>query len=119
MADSFFLASSLLGGAIAGFLAAYLVFRGRIASSFEAGKGEAARENAVLQERVNSLEARAAEYRREIAEKEAKAEAYAERLSGAQERLSVTQTTLEKERTLFNEKIALLNNAKEELSDHF
>ncbi len=119
MADSFILVSALLGGIIIGALLSVLMLKGSSSRSYENGKAEAGRENAALLERIKNLDERGGEYRKEIAEKSARADALAERLSGMQEKLSVTQTTLEKERSLFNEKIALLNNAKEELSSHF
>ena len=119
MGDSFILAAAVLSGIFLGGFTAFIILKGNIARAWESGAAEAGRENAALAERIKGLDVRALEYRKELDEKNRKIDALTERLSSLQERLSVSETTLFKERSQNEEKIALLNSAKEELTAQF
>ena len=119
MGDSFILAAAVLSGIFLGGFTAFIILKGNIAHAWESGAAEAGRENAALAERIKGLDIRALEYRKELDEKNRKIDALTERLSSLQERLSVSETTLFKERSQNEEKIALLNSAKEELTAQF
>ena len=119
MIDLFIIVFSILAGIVIGILVAYLILKGNITRSYEKGKSEADAEKAALVERISGFEVRLNEQRQDISQKSEKIENLTERITSMQEKLSVLQTTLEKERGQFSEKIALLNNAKEELSSHF
>ncbi|MCL2480573.1 MAG: DNA recombination protein RmuC [Spirochaetaceae bacterium] len=119
MIDIFIVAFSVLIGIVIGILVTYLILKGNIHRSYEKGKTEAGVEKAALTERITGFEIRFVEQKQEINQKNEKIENLTERITSMQEKLSVLQTILEKERSQFGEKIALLNNAKEELSAHF
>ena len=112
MTDLFIIVSVMLLGILIGIIVTYLILKNSGKQSYEKGKSDAGIERAALMERINGLEIRVNEYKQDIVSKSAKIE-------GMTEKLSVLQTTLEKERSQFGEKISLLNNAKEELSSHF
>lgn len=119
MGDSFILAAAVLSGIFLGGFTAFIILKGNIARAWESGAAEAGRENAALAERIKGLDVRTLEYRKELDEKNRKIDVLTERLSSLQERLSVSETTLFKERSQNEEKIALLNSAKEELTAQF
>jgi DNA recombination protein RmuC len=115
----FLIVSALLFGIIIGTVITYLILKSSIRQSYEKGKSEAGNEKASLMERISGYEIKINEQKQDIAQKNEKIENLTERIASMQEKYSVLHTTLEKERSQFGEKIALLNNAKEELSAHF
>ncbi|MCL2792008.1 MAG: DNA recombination protein RmuC [Spirochaetaceae bacterium] len=119
MIDLFIIAFFGLLGVVAGILVTYFILKSNISRAYEKGKSETEMEKIALVERINGFETRIGEQKQDIGQKNEKIETLTERLASMQEKNSVLQTTLEKERSLFQEKIALLNNAKEELSAHF
>ncbi len=119
MTDLFIIVSALLSGILTGTIATYLILKSSVRQSYEKGKSETGMERAALMERISGLEARLSEQRQDINQKNEKIDNLTDRLTLMQEKLSAAQTTIEKERTQFGEKISLLNNAKEELSAHF
>ena len=119
MIDPFVVGFSGLTGIVIGILVTYFILRNNINRSYEKGKSEAEAEKAALAERLRGSDARLNEQKQEISQKNEKIETLTEQNTSLKEKVSVLQTTLEKERSQFNEKIALLNNAKEELTAHF
>ncbi|MCL2294940.1 MAG: DNA recombination protein RmuC [Spirochaetes bacterium] len=119
MTDLFVIVSSLLFGILAGTVVAYLIFKNNSKLSYEKGKSDAGIEKAALQERINGHEIRLSEQKQESSRKDERIESLTSQLASMQGKNSALQTALEKERSQFNEKISLLNNAKEELSAHF
>jgi DNA recombination protein RmuC len=119
MTNILFIFIALLCGIVFGIIVTYLILRSSIFKAYENGKNEAGLESAALAEKLKGGESRIEEYRRDIAAKDIKINELTEKLSITQIELSKVKTILDKERNMYEEKIMLLNNAKEELSAHF
>jgi DNA recombination protein RmuC len=111
--------ASLVVGLLVGAGAIWLVLRERISSAGDKVRNESQIENARLTERLTASQEDA---RRLTAEKESLV-AMRDQLAAEQQRLSnqvaELSTILESERTQNSEKIALLKNAEEQLSNRF
>ena len=122
--------AGILAGIILGVVTAYLILRGQSKRAFDAGIAEAGREISALGERIRGFEERIIElqneraslkeeWRTEAGEKNLKIDRLTEKVSFLQEKLSVAEITLQKERSQFGEKIELLKSARDELSRQF
>jgi DNA recombination protein RmuC len=117
--DSLALPATLIAGILLGALAAWLILRGRVAQSREAGRLELAADVAALQERITGRDRQLEEGRAALARSAAETAELRAENSGLKARLAQLATRLEEERKAAAEKLSLLEEARSKLTDAF
>jgi DNA recombination protein RmuC len=109
----------LAGGILFGCLLAWWIVRSRIEHATDKVKGLMESERAVLAERLQARDQQIQELRGSIQKAIDETDHVREENTGLRTRLSETFTRLEEERRVAGEKLALLNEAQQKLSDAF
>ncbi|BEV71132.1 hypothetical protein THUN1379_06140 [Paludibacterium sp. THUN1379] len=110
---------SLLSGVLLGGGACVLVLRARAQTAYQQGRGEMAVELATLQGEKHALQAREADLRQRLTECDTLLTQLRTQLGQREQDLASLQTALQQERRQHEEKLALLNEAKDTLSLQF
>ncbi|QDX80647.1 DNA recombination protein RmuC [Denitratisoma sp. DHT3] len=114
---------SFVLGLLAGAVSVFLLLRGRIAEARERGRLELEPERAALAERVAAREQELREARggfeRQVGELRGEADKHAREAAALRERAAALHADLEKERAVAAEKLALLEEARQSLSQAF
>ncbi|WP_215782468.1 DNA recombination protein RmuC [Paludibacterium sp. B53371] len=110
---------SLLSGVLLGGGACVLVLRARAQTAYQQGRGEMAVEFATLQGEKHALQAREADLRQRLTECDTLLTQLRTQLGQREQDLASLQTALQQERRQHEEKLALLNEAKDTLSLQF
>jgi DNA recombination protein RmuC len=117
---------TLLAGLALGMVVIWLLLRGRIAAEFDRGRKESQPELAAMNERLAGRESHIADLKTEIAalkseieRREAAIQEVQQRITELSTRGGQLETALQQERRQAAEKLALLENAKEQLANAF
>lgn len=117
--DLIWLAIALITGFILGFFPAILLAKSRIETARQAGRQEPATELAILEERLASRDARLQQCATELKEKEVKLEELAQLRTGLERDKSRLSAELQEQAKGAEEKLQVLNDAKQELQTQF
>jgi DNA recombination protein RmuC len=109
----------LVGGILLGGLTAWWILRSRIEHATGKVKGLMESERAVLAERLQARDLQIQELRGSIQKAMDETDRMREENTGLRTKVSETVTRLEEERRISGEKLALLNEAQQKLSDAF
>ena len=110
---------AVISGLIAGGILVWLLMRGQISSAYDKGKSDASSEVPALQERIIARETRISELTESKTEAEKEVDELAAGNTTLKENIAVLETRLTEERKLTDEKLKLLENSKEKLSEAF
>ena len=117
--DLIWLAIALIIGFILGFIPAILLARSRSEAARQTGRQELATDLAILEERLASRDSRLQQLETDIAEKEAKLDELTRLLTGLERDKSRLAAELQEQAKSADEKLHVLNDAKEELQSQF
>ena len=117
--DLIWLAIALIIGFILGFIPAILLARSRSEAARQTGRQELATDLAILEERLASRDSRLQQLETDIAEKEAKLDELTRLLTGLERDKSRLAAELQEQAKSADEKLQVLNDAKEELQSQF
>ena len=117
--DLIWLAIALIIGFILGFIPAILLARSRTEAARQTGRQELATDLAILEERLASRDSRLQQLETDIAEKEAKLDELTRLLTGLERDKSRLAAELQEQAKSADEKLQVLNDAKEELQSQF
>ena len=117
--DLIWLAIALITGFILGFIPAILLARSRTEAARQTGRQELATDLAILEERLASRDSRLQQLETDIAEKETKLNELTRLLTGLERDKSRLAAELQEQAKSADEKLQVLNDAKEELQSQF
>ena len=117
--DLIWLAIALIIGFILGFIPAILLARSRTEAARQTGRQELATDLAILEERLASRDSRLQQLETDIAEKETKLDELTRLLTGLERDKSRLAAELQEQAKSADEKLQVLNDAKEELQSQF
>ncbi|MEJ2198467.1 MAG: DNA recombination protein RmuC [Desulfuromonadales bacterium] len=117
--DLIWLAIALIIGFILGFIPAILLARSRTEAARLTGRQELATDLAILEERLASRDSRLQQLETDIAEKDAKLDELTRLLTGLERDKSRLAAELQEQAKSADEKLQVLNDAKEELQSQF
>jgi len=109
----------LLLGLALGAVGTWLLFRVKIAAAYARGRGESSSESAAMSERLTAREDSIEELRNRLVEKDASLNDLQRQFLALNARVAELQQSLVEERKQAQEKLALLDDAKRQLSDAF
>ncbi len=109
----------LLFGVVLGGVAAWLLMRAGAAAAFERGRREASAETAALSERLVAREESIEELRNRLSEKEASLAELQHQVAALTAKAAQLNQSLVEQQNQAREKLALLDNAKQQLADAF
>jgi len=109
----------LLLGIALGAVATWLILRGGIANAFQQGQGESRAEMAALSERLAGRETAIEELKNDLQSRDVELRTVQAKITELSEKGARLETALQEERRQGQEKLALLEDAKKNLSDAF
>jgi DNA recombination protein RmuC len=109
----------LLLGIALGAVATWLILRARIANAFQQGQGQSQTEMAALSERLAGREAAIDELKNVLQSRDIDLRTVQAKITELSEKGARLETALQEERRQGQEKLALLEDAKQKLSDTF
>jgi DNA recombination protein RmuC len=109
----------LLAGVGLGAITAWLILRARIANAFQQGQGESRAEMAALSERLIGREASIEELKNQLLERDTNLRDLQLQITSLIARGAQLETALKDERRQNEEKLSILDEAKQKLSDTF
>jgi DNA recombination protein RmuC len=110
---------TLVVGLVLGGMVVWLLLKPKIAHALTQARAEFEPQLATLSERVRAKDGRTVDLQTELQNREARIEALQNQVAELRPELSKLEVTLEKERRAAEEKLILLNEAREKLSDAF
>jgi DNA recombination protein RmuC len=99
--------------------AVWLILRGKIANAFEQGRGESRMEMAALSERLSGRETSIEELKNSLQQRDVSLREFQTQITDLSSKGARLETVLQEERRQAQEKLALLDDAKQKLSDTF
>jgi DNA recombination protein RmuC len=109
----------LLVGLALGAVVAWLILRARILSAFEQGRNESRAEMAALSERLAGRESAIEELKNILQQRDVSLREFQTQITDLSSKCARLETALQEERRQAQEKLALLENAEQKLSDTF